>query len=60
MKITQLDGRLVYQARALGGQAIWDGRDYQGRRIVSGVYLVLVNNEDKTQKAAGKIVFIGK
>jgi len=58
VKITELDGRLVYQTRALGGQAVWDGKDYKGRRISSGVYLVLVNNDDKTQKAATKIVFI--
>lgn len=60
VKITELGGRLVYQTRALGGQAVWDGRDYQGRRISSGVYLVLISDEEKVEKAAGKIVFIGK
>ena len=58
VKITELNGRLVYQARALGGQAIWDGRDYRGQRISSGIYLVLVNNEERTEKTATKIVFI--
>ena len=37
VKITELDGRLVYQSRALGGQAVWDGKDYKGRKISSGV-----------------------
>jgi hypothetical protein len=60
VKITELNGRLVYQTRALGGQAIWDGKDYRGQRISTGIYLVLVNNEEKTQKAATKIVFISK
>jgi len=58
VKITELDGRLVYQTRALGGQAVWDGRDYKGRKISSGVYLVLVSNDGKTEKTATKIVFI--
>lgn len=58
VKITELDGRLVYQTRALGGQAVWDGKDYKGRKISSGLYLVLVSNDDKTQKAAAKIVFV--
>ena len=40
VKITDINGRLVYETRALGGQAIWDGRDYQGRKVHSGVYLV--------------------
>lgn len=60
VKITELNGRLVYQTRAAGGQATWDGRDYKGRRISSGVYLVLVSNDERTQKTAAKIVFITK
>ncbi|MET0393925.1 MAG: hypothetical protein ABW019_12325 [Chitinophagaceae bacterium] len=60
VKITEPGGRLVYQTRALGGQAVWDGRDYRGRRISSGVYLVLISDEERAEKAAGKIVFISK
>lgn len=60
VKITGLDGRLVYQARALGGQAVWDGRDYKGRKISTGVYLVLVSNDDRSEKVAAKIVFVNK
>jgi hypothetical protein len=60
VKITELDGRLVYQTRALGGQAIWNGRDYRGRKISTGVYLVLISNDERTEKAAAKIVFINK
>jgi len=40
IKITDISGRLVYETIALGGQAIWDGRDYNGRKANSGVYLV--------------------
>lgn len=58
VKITELDGRLVYQTKALGGQAVWDGKDYKGRKISSGVYLILIGNDDKSEKAATKIVFI--
>jgi ligand-binding sensor domain-containing protein len=60
VKITELNGRLVYQTRALGGQAVWDGRDYKGRKISTGVYLVLVSTDDKSEKTAAKIVFISK
>ena len=60
VKITELNGRLVYQTRALGGQAVWDGKDYRGQKISTGVYLVLVNNDGRTEKASTKIVFIGK
>jgi Two component regulator propeller len=60
VKITELNGRLVYQTRALGGQAVWDGRDYKGRKISSGVYLVLVSDDGRTENTATKIVFISK
>jgi hypothetical protein len=60
LKITELDGRLVYQTKALGGQAVWDGKDYKGRKISTGIYLVLIDSEDKSKKTATKIVFISK
>ncbi len=60
VKITEMDGRLVYQTRALGGQAVWDGKDYKGRRISSGVYLVLVSDDGRKENLATKIVFISK
>jgi len=58
VKITDISGRLVYETTALGGQAIWDGMDYNGRKAQSGVYLVFIVNEEGTQQAVGKILFI--
>ncbi|TWI83534.1 two component regulator with propeller domain [Lacibacter cauensis] len=58
VKIVELNGRLVYQTRSLGGQAVWNGRDYKNQRVASGVYLVLAKNEFGVEKQVGKIVFI--
>jgi hypothetical protein len=60
VKITEMDGRLVYQTRASGGQAVWDGNDYRGRRISSGVYLVLVSDDGRKENLSTKIIFISK
>lgn len=60
VKITELNGRLVYQTRALGSQATWNGKDYKGRPVSSGVYLVLTSDENHQQKLVTKIVFIQK
>lgn len=60
VKIAEMDGRLVFQTRALGGQAIWNGKDYKGRTISTGVYLVLVSDDNKQEKTVTKIVFIKK
>lgn len=45
IKITNAAGQLVYEGKALGGQAVWNGRDYLGRRAASGVYLVFATSE---------------
>lgn len=46
VKITDINGRLVYETKSLGGQAIWDGNDVSGRRVSDGVYLVFSANEN--------------
>ncbi len=58
VKIADMDGRLVFQTRALGGQAVWNGKDYKGSTISTGVYLVLVSDDNKQEKTVTKIVFI--
>ena len=45
VRITDINGRLVHQSKALGGQAIWDGNDYTALSVDTGVYLVFAANE---------------
>jgi len=54
VKITDLNGQLVFETQALGGQAIWDGRDYTGRRANSGVYLVFSTTNPRNVGFTGK------
>ncbi len=58
VRITDIDGQLVYKTTALGGQAVWNGIDYKGHRPQTGVYLVFVTNSDGGQISTGKIVFM--
>ncbi|SIO43271.1 type IX secretion system anionic LPS delivery protein PorZ [Chitinophaga niabensis] len=58
VKITDITGKLVFQTRAHGGQAVWNGVDYTGHRPQSGVYLVFASNEDGQEKLVTKLVFI--
>lgn len=58
VKITDVNGRLVYETRAEGGQAIWDGRNFDGRRANTGVYMVFVTNSDGNEKMVTKILFL--
>ncbi|MFW6218578.1 MAG: T9SS type A sorting domain-containing protein [Bacteroidota bacterium] len=58
VKITDVSGNLVHESTALGGQAIWDGKNLDGRRVKTGVYLVFCTNEDGSQTHVTKLLFI--
>lgn len=60
VKITELNGRLVYQTNAQGQQAVWNGRDHRGRKISTGVYLVFARSTDGKETLVTKIAFISK
>ncbi len=45
VKITDIAGHLVYETTAFGGQAIWNGKNYAGKRVNTGVYLVFCTDE---------------
>ncbi len=57
VKFTDINGRLVYHTRAEGGQAIWNGRDFDGGKVNTGVYLVYVSNDDGSETYVTKILF---
>ncbi|OWP62138.1 hypothetical protein CDA63_15930 [Hymenobacter amundsenii] len=59
VKITDAAGRLVYQTRANGGTVTWNLRDYDGRRVSSGVYLVLSSDADGKNGCVSKIAVMG-
>lgn len=58
VKITDIAGRIVYQTKANGGQAVWSGNDFNGERAKSGVYLVFSSNTDGTQTNVTKIMLV--
>ena len=56
VKITDLTGKLLYQTTALGGQAVWNTRTLDGRKVATGIYLVFVRDLSGNEKGVGKIV----
>ena len=60
VKITDISGTLIFETTALGGQAIWDGRDYNGRKASTGVYLVFSTSDNliSPDAATTKILFM--
>jgi hypothetical protein len=58
VKITDIAGNLVFETTALGGQALWNGRNFNGDRVQTGVYLIFCTNEDGTKTFVTKLLFI--
>lgn len=58
VKITDISGKLVFQTRSLGGQAVWNGTDYTGHRPQSGIYLVFASSAQTGEHLVTKIAFI--
>jgi len=58
IRITDINGVLIYATRSEGGQAVWNGRNFDGRKARPGVYLVFASNEDGSEKMVTKILII--
>ena len=58
VKITDSYGNLVYETKAEGGQAVWDGNTFDHVHVSTGVYLVFVTNRDGTKSMVTKILVI--
>ena len=58
IKITDVAGNLVFETTANGGEAIWSGKNKNGERASTGVYLVLSTDLYGEEKVVSKILFI--
>lgn len=58
VKITDLNGNIIYQTKSLGGQAIWNCRSASGSRVATGVYLVLASTEEASESVVTKIIVV--
>ena len=58
VKITSSNGALIAEGRSNGGMFTWDGCDRQGRRVASGVYMVITATRDGNKGTVCKIAVI--
>lgn len=58
VKITDIAGNLIYETRANGGTATWDGRSFDGRKASSGVYLIFTGNTDASDTFVSKLLIV--
>ena len=58
VKITSSNGALIAEGRSNGGMFTWDGCDRQGRRVASGIYMVVTATSDGKKGTVCKIAVI--
>ena len=58
VKILSVSGQLVAQGRSNGGTFTWNGRDRQGRRVASGVYMVATATSNGEKGVVCKIAIV--
>lgn len=58
VKITDIEGNLVFETVAEGGQAIWSGRRFDGQRVKSGVYLAYITDDLGANTEVTKILVV--
>ena len=64
VKILDVAGNLVYETNVLegqelqGGKVVWNKTNLAGKKVASGIYIVLLSNEDTTATSTTKIAII--
>lgn len=55
LKIVTIEGRYIATIEAAGGRALWDGKDFNGKTVNNGIYLIIANEAEGGQTSVGKI-----
>ena len=55
VKITDAQGNVIYTGESTGGMMTWDGTNFNGRRVPSGVYYVMASQDGQSDGPKGKV-----
>lgn len=58
VRITDIAGNLVYRSESLGGQIVWDGKDFDGKFAKAGVYLIFAADDEGNNKVVSKLMIL--
>ncbi|MHB0755973.1 type IX secretion system anionic LPS delivery protein PorZ [Polaribacter sp. M15] len=64
VKILDVAGNLVYETNVVegqelqGGKVVWNKKNLAGNKVASGIYIVLLSNDDATETATTKIAIV--
>ncbi len=58
VKITDIEGNLVFERVSNGGTILWDTRSFGGNMVASGVYLLFISTSDNIETKVAKLMIV--
>ena len=58
VKITDIEGNLVYETISQGGTIEWDTKAFGNYNVASGVYMIFISSQDGTDTTVKKVMII--
>lgn len=58
IKITDIEGNLVYETTSEGGTIEWDTTAFGKHKVASGVYMIFISAQDASETAVKKVMII--
>lgn len=58
VRIVDVTGNLIHKTTARGGVAKWNTKNMKGKPVASGIYLVLMTNQDASESKQTKIAIV--
>ena len=58
IRVLGVDGSVVHEFETRGGRVSWNGIDYLGNELATGVYFVVAISTNGSEKGIGKVVII--
>lgn len=58
IKITDIEGNLVYETTSEGGTVLWNTTAFGSHKVASGVYMIFIASEDGTKTKVKKVMIV--
>ena len=58
IKITDIEGNLVYETTSEGGTILWDTRAFGRHKVASGVYMIFISSQDGSETKVKKVMIV--
>lgn len=58
IKITDIEGNLVYETTTEGGTVLWNQRAFNKHKVASGVYMIFIASEDGSETKVKKVMIV--